>query len=102
MREERGTMMTLNLACGNDGAMLTTEHAASSYGIPVLVIRGQVYGLRDPVPADPEPTELAWMEYASGEQFVICRAHKLGLPTDAGLIAKFLGPAGLHVETPTE
>jgi hypothetical protein len=33
---------------------LTTDHAASSYGIPVLVIDGEAYG-----PADETPMELA-------------------------------------------
>ena len=33
---------------------LTTNHAASSYGIPVLVIDGEAYG-----PADETPMELA-------------------------------------------
>ncbi len=32
-------------------ATLTTNHATASYGIPVLVVEGQVYG-RDDLPAD--------------------------------------------------
>jgi hypothetical protein len=30
--------------------LLTTEHAASSYGVPVAVIDGQAYGPADVVP----------------------------------------------------
>lgn len=33
-----------------DGAYLTTEHAASSYGLPVLVKRGQAFGPGDIAP----------------------------------------------------
>lgn len=36
---------------GGVTADLTTEHAASSYGRPVLVIDGQAYGPGDPVPS---------------------------------------------------
>lgn len=35
---------------------LTTDHAASSYGIPVLVIDGQTYGPADYLPAVDEST----------------------------------------------
>lgn len=33
------------------GAVLTTDHAASSYGQPVLVVDGVAYSPADPVPA---------------------------------------------------
>jgi len=35
---------------GNEIGILTTDHAASSYGIPVLVIDGQPYGISDTLP----------------------------------------------------
>lgn len=35
-----------------DGAILTDEHSASSYGQPVLVYAGRAYGPADTVPTD--------------------------------------------------
>lgn len=32
-------------------AVLTTEHAASSYGVPVLVVGGEAYGPGDALPS---------------------------------------------------
>jgi len=34
-----------------DGWMLTTDHAASSYGVPVLVKDGEAYGPADRLPS---------------------------------------------------
>lgn len=36
---------------GGRTAVLTTEHAASSYGIPVLVVAGAAYGPGDSLPS---------------------------------------------------
>ena len=41
---------TFHLPCENGRAILTTEHAASSYGQPVLVWRGVAYGPADRLP----------------------------------------------------
>ena len=43
----------------NDHAALTTDHAASSYGIPELVIDGTAYGTLD---ALPEGMEGIWAD----------------------------------------
>lgn len=42
------------------GATLTTEHSASSHGIPVLVINGIAYGPQDSIRGD-EDEATAWM-----------------------------------------
>ena len=46
------TSVPLTLPDGRD-ARITTEHAASSYGMPVLVIDGQAYGPGDILPNPP-------------------------------------------------
>lgn len=45
-----------------DTLTLTTAHAASSYGVPVLVIDGEAYGPADMTPAGMTGAELvhAW------------------------------------------
>lgn len=49
---------------GKEGR-LTTEHASSSYGIPVLVMDGQAYGPADLLPYWPEMA-MAAAEYVAG------------------------------------
>jgi hypothetical protein len=46
-----------------NGDVLTTEHAASSHGIPVLLVNGTAYGADDMVPAnDPNlPADMQWL-----------------------------------------
>ncbi len=48
-------------------AVLTTEHAASSDGLPVLVIAGQPYGAADRLPA-------GWRGLRGGEAVVLWAA----------------------------
>ena len=75
----------------DDDVQLTTEHSTSSYGIPVLVVQGQAYGLRDPIPGHESATNpLAFAGYASGEQCVLMAAQRLGLENNE-LVQKFLG-----------
>jgi len=40
----------MRIPCG-DHAELSTEHATSSHGVPVLVIQGEAYGAADRLPA---------------------------------------------------
>jgi hypothetical protein len=51
-----------------DTLTLTTAHAASSYGVPVLVIEGEVYGPDDLTPAGVTAAELLcqWSERFTG------------------------------------
>lgn len=39
---------------GAKSGVLTTEHARSSYGLPVLIIDGAVFGPSDALPGNPE------------------------------------------------
>ncbi len=80
-------MATIGIEHDGDGAKLTTDSAASNYGIPVLVVGGLSYGPGDQIPGR-EP--IAWLEWANGAQFVMCRAHRLGV-RDHELVRKFLG-----------
>lgn len=41
----------MDASSGAPEVLLTTEHAASSYGRPVLVLAGQAYGPADPLPS---------------------------------------------------
>jgi len=44
-------MATLAINVPGRDVMLSTEHAASSYGVPVLVEDGRAYGPADPIDA---------------------------------------------------
>ncbi len=48
---------------------LATDHAASSYGIPVLVLDGVAYGPADALPV-PDPDPLAWLGGATAAEAV--------------------------------
>lgn len=50
-------MMTIQMTIAGKGATLTTSHAASSYGRPVLVVDGEAYGPRDVLTIDGEAHE---------------------------------------------
>lgn len=52
-----------------DTLTLTTAHAASSYGVPVLVIDGQAYGPGDMTPAGVTAAELLRQFYGRFMQF---------------------------------
>ncbi len=54
------TSYDLAIAAHDDGriGVLTTNHAASSYGLPVLVIEGVAYGPSDSITLGGEPTRL--------------------------------------------
>lgn len=41
--------------------IITDEHSASSYGIPVALVDGEVYGKDDSLPVWPED-DLSWMK----------------------------------------
>lgn len=58
-------MTTATLRLG-DKVLLTTEHAASSYGIPVAVIDGQAYGPGDATPLGPTREVVARLARAHG------------------------------------
>ncbi len=53
--------ITLNVQTATKPIIITDEHAASSYGIPVAVVDGQAYGPNDFLPIWPE-NELSWMK----------------------------------------
>ncbi len=44
--------------CGNTDVFLTTDHAASSYGVPVLLIGDTAYGSADVLPGGMRAGEL--------------------------------------------
>jgi len=55
---------------------LTTEHPASSRGIPVLVIDGEAYGAGDLIPEMPFGEPLGWVYNGAGKTCVdIARGH---------------------------
>lgn len=64
--------MDINLRT-SDGReiVLSTEHAASSYGIPVAVVGGAVLGSLDVMPR-PENDQLPWLPDESAGMAVVC------------------------------
>ena len=68
---------------------ITTEHAASSYGIPVALIDGKVFGQADITPR-PENDSLPWLEPETIAQTVAHMAARAGEGKNA-LVVKFLG-----------
>lgn len=69
-----------------DGAILTDEHSASSYGQPVLVYKGRAYG-----PADTVPTDTVFGDesaYRMGQRGV-GRGSKTSSPEQLALQAKW-------------
>ena len=74
------TMTTLRL---DDRAILTTEHAASNHGLPVLVRDGQAYGPADPLQLSGDLTGADYVEayYPAGGAPDIVRDYLLQHPT---------------------
>jgi len=52
-----------------DALTLTTAHSSSSYGVPVLVIEGEVYGPGDMTPA----VHVTPVELHGGQQSVLAQ-----------------------------
>lgn len=50
----------LQIQTANKEVFITDEHAASSYGIPVITVEGDAYGKKDILPIWPED-ELSWL-----------------------------------------
>jgi len=66
---------------GHDRAMLTNTHPASSYRIPVLVWRGQAYGIAD-LPPDTK-IKVVWKKARVGPVWsLIQRAIDAGYPIE--------------------
>ena len=66
---------------------LTTDHPSSSYGIPVMVVRGVAYGPKDTIincPTDP----LDWLQ-ETAEGKCLGAALRLGL-TDDPMVQRFI------------
>jgi hypothetical protein len=92
---EESTMSTTFIPTCLAAGTLTTEHAASSYGQPVLVVAGQAYGQQDQIDLGPEA--LDFLRYPTAAEHVAgwhaahmdeCRR----LPVEEyNLIAKFIG-----------
>lgn len=62
-----------------DAGEITTEHAASSYNIPVYVLKGQVFGPGDRIPGDIDgPGELDWLD-SPVAQHVLVAIRNAGL-----------------------
>lgn len=53
--------LKLEISTAIKNVIITDEHSASSYGIPVAVVDGQAYGPNDFLPIWPE-NELSWMK----------------------------------------
>lgn len=86
---------TYTFQYGGDQYSITTDHAAASNDLPVLVDRnGNAYGYRDLLPAGPD--ELGWLNaMETAEQAAV--VHLIGLK-DAGqeipaILAKFVAEA---------
>jgi hypothetical protein len=81
---------------------LSTDHAASSYGMPVLIVQGQAYGKADCMPNLDESDPLQWMGLAaSGAQWVLLAIHEGMLDPDDPLVIRFMGyrPKGPNEES---
>ena len=50
----------LHIPTANKEVFITDEHAASSYGMPVITVNGEAYGKSDILPIWPED-ELSWL-----------------------------------------
>ncbi len=65
---------------------LSTDHAASSYGIPVLVDwRGMVYGLSEIVPGDDCDPQVPWLDFGTARHIIAVARHQ-------GKLAPYLEP----------
>jgi len=62
----------LKPSTASKGFIITDEHLASSYGIPVAVVDGEAYGPADELPIWPKD-ELSWM-HESARQTVAAAA----------------------------
>ena len=56
----------LRIQTASKEVFITDEHAASSYGIPVITIDGEAYGKKDVLPIWPED-ELSWIHGEAAE-----------------------------------
>lgn len=66
---------------------LTTEHAASSYGSPVMLAHGQVFGPRDQYHGDPADSVMSYFS-ESARKTVLMAAKRAGLENHE-LVRKF-------------
>lgn len=83
---------------GEKRGSLTTEHAASSYGLPVFVLEGQAHG-PDDLPAD---AVLHIDEYATvgAQEAMLQAARQAGFRIDDSLYSMFAGEDGRHLGAP--
>jgi hypothetical protein len=82
-------MTSITMQYAEELLTLTTEHAASSYGIPVLVIDGNAYGRLDRMPEG--KGELGWLgPMETAEQAVTVAARNAGI-SDHPMVQAFLG-----------
>lgn len=69
--------------------IITDEHAASSYGIPVAVVDGEAYGPSDELPVWGENDELSFI-HEKANRTVSIAAHKNRLTgEERDFVAKF-------------
>jgi hypothetical protein len=66
--------MTLAVVTRIGSGVLTTDHAASSYGQPVLVIDGRAYGAAEAPPCSTQPM----FEHSAEEQEAVEAARRAG------------------------
>jgi hypothetical protein len=82
-------MKAITMQYADETLTLTTDHAASSYGIPVLVIDGTAYGRLDHMPEG--KGELGWLgPMETAEQAVTVAARNAGM-LDNATVRAFLG-----------
>jgi hypothetical protein len=82
-------MSAITMQYADETLTLTTDHAASSYGIPVLVIDGNAYGRLDHMPEG--KGELGWIApMETAEMAVTVAARNAGL-LDHPMVQAFLG-----------
>ena len=82
-------MNAITMQYADETLTLTTDHAASSYGIPVLVINGNAYGQLDRMPEG--KGELGWLgPMETAEQAVAVAARNAGM-LDNPMVRAFLG-----------
>ena len=80
---------TISTFDNGDTAILTTEHAASSYGMPVLVVGGIAYGPGDQVTYSQGPDD-PFGEISEPAQTMVAAAAVRGGKSDDILVQKFL------------
>lgn len=80
--------MEINFEINGIGVIMTDEHSASSYGIPVALVGGEAYGPGDELPVWPGD-ELAFLHERAATTVAVALKDELLTPAAMAFMRRF-------------